>query len=135
MELKQYNFEDTVRYEMYNLDRLRRKLSIAIPVEYAEGLDLNLDVDTANRITLLIKHECFGERRQEKVDVAFEMPRSWFQHLKKTVLPSFLLKFWPIKTTTFTKVVKLDRSWVMPNIPLTSPETRTFWVRDNHKIL
>lgn len=134
MQLEQYNLEDNVRYETYDLDRLRMRLSVAIPAECREGLDIKLSEKYADRLVLLLRQEFYGEKRQEEVPVEFVIPKNWFQHLKKAVLPPFLLKFWPVKTVTLIKTVKLDRSWVMPNVPLTSPETRTFWVRDNHKI-
>jgi len=130
MKLEQYNLEDNVRYETYNLDRLRMLLSVVIPGECREGLELKLSEKQADQIVLLIKQEFYGEKRREEVKVDFKTPKNWFQHLKMALLPAFILRFWPVKYTNLTKTVKLDRSWAMPNIPLTSPETRTFWIRD-----
>jgi len=135
MQLEQYNLEDNVRYETYDLDRLRMLLSVVIPAECREGLDVKLSEKQADQVVLLIKQEFYGEKRQKEVPVTFKVPKNWFQHLKMTFLPAFILRFWSVKYAILTKTVKLDRSWVMPNIPLTSPETRTFWIRDNHKAL
>lgn len=120
----------------FTLEKLTEFLNLELRPEELAQLRFDIDhrSDLYRHLTLRIKREFFGERRQEEVEVDFKAPTTWWDHFKQDKFPAFLLKRFPVKYKTTTNRVILNRTWYFPNVPVTDM-TKQFLVRDFHQII
>jgi hypothetical protein len=57
----------------------------------------------------------------DRQDVAFEMPASWWQHLKRDRMPAWFTRRWPVRTRTLTASVDFTRYDTYPMADIALP--------------
>jgi hypothetical protein len=111
-----YNPDELVTFDRIVLDRVKKGASINLGAYSSESLAVRKhdNIPGIKGKILDVTFDVLASKIVDDkylVDFTWKVPRSWFQHLKQEIFPSYLLKKSPVKYDSHTeaKVITFTR--------------------------
>lgn len=69
-----------------------------------------------NDILTKIEYGIYGTDKELAYEIDYHYPATWWQHLKESKFPKFLLKMFPVKQKTEKRVLRIDHTILFPEV-------------------
>ncbi|MEL6972629.1 MAG: hypothetical protein AAFO02_20865 [Bacteroidota bacterium] len=110
------NSDNTV--EKIVLQKCQMVLHQFLDYKQVEQIILNTPEEVYGKLLFRIQREFFGEKKQEEVEVRFQFPATWWQQLKQSYFPKWLLAKYPVVMKDHIGKYRVDAQFYFPDLPI-----------------
>ena len=106
-------------YKGINLEAIKFRISQNFSKYMIDSMQLNVfEEHLGNAINIEFQTKIFGQHNKQKYTVKIRIPKNWWQHFKRDILPNWYKKIYPVKWKFKKRVIEFDHIALMPDIKI-----------------
>lgn len=94
--------------------------TLELPAELVDSIDNHVDhryEPMIGRYVFNAFTEIFGQEIHQKYEVGIRVPKNWWEHFKRDVLPGWYKKKYRVKEKTLFRTIEIDHKALLKEIP------------------